>query len=450
MRRAKLRYGDGSLEKNTSPYKARVMSNLGKLVRPKCGLTMTFLLCIFSTATLFLIGTYYRGSFWKEEAFKNVEFDVKEVKQTEEFQDVLSDSNRMPSIKSGRFQDRIPQKLSQENDEAKSFEKTSEVEKDKQNIVVAKRKTENGEQKVNTATENAEYFVLLQLVNAHSGSKFADNFYNCIKSIMKRTKLDLKFLLTVDDVSKATAEKVFQEVAHDLNLKKEKMPNRTYFPIEQVNEKVFPYTKALQQLFSSGEGAYYSHAIFFIAPVIHKILPKNIKRVVMLDTDLQFRADIKDLFRLFDSMSERAIMALATDQQPVYRHVLWSYRNKNPGTKVGGPPPDGLTGFNSGVKLVNVEEMRNSKLYNQLIQGQNASRLAKKYDFKGHLGDQDFYSLISFDYPHLFYNLPCQWNRQLCTWWKNHGYQHVFDMYFKCDAPYYVLHGNCNTPIPSE
>ena len=94
--------------------------------------------------------------------------------------------------------------------------------------------------------------------------------------------------------------------------------------------------------------------------------------------------------------------------------------------------------------------MRNSKLYNGLIQGQNASRLAQKYDFKGHLGDQDFYSLISFDYPHLFYTLPCQWNRQLCTWWKNNGYQHVFDMYFKCDAPYYVLHGNCNTPIPSE
>ena len=244
MRRAKLRYGDGSLEKNTSPYKAKVMSNLGKLVRPKCGLKMTFILCIFSTAMLFLIGTYYKGSFWKEKASKNVEIDVTEVKKTEEIPDVLSDSYRMPSIKSGRFQDRIPKKLSQENDKAKSFEKTSEEEKDNKNIVVAKRKTENGEEKIGTATENAEYFILLQLVNADTGSKFADNFYNCIKSILKRTKLDLKFLLTVDDVSKATAEKVFQEVTHDL--KKESMPNRTYFPIEQVNGKVFPYTKALQ------------------------------------------------------------------------------------------------------------------------------------------------------------------------------------------------------------
>lgn len=128
--------------------------------------------------------------------------------------------------------------------------------------------------------------------------------------------------------------------------------------------------------------------------------------------------------------------------------MLWSYRQKNPGTKVGEPPPDGKTGFNSGVKLVNLEEMRNSQIYNELLQKENSSKLAKKYEFKGHLGDQDFYSLISFDHPGLFYTLPCQWNRQLCTWWKNNGYQNVFDLYFKCSPPFYVIHGNCNTPIP--
>ena len=32
--------------------------------------------------------------------------------------------------------------------------------------------------------------------------------------------------------------------------------------------------------------------------------------------------------------------------QPVYRHTFSQYRSKNPGTKVGGPQPDGLTGFN--------------------------------------------------------------------------------------------------------
>ena len=133
-----------------------------------------------------------------------------------------------------------------------------------------------------------------------------------------------------------------------------------------------------------------------------------------------------------------------------FRHVLWSYRNAHRGTKVGEPPPDGYTGFNSGVKLVDLAEMRKSVLYNQLLQAENITRVANKYSFKGHLGDQDFYTVISFDYPQLFYTLPCQWNRQLCTWWKNNGYQEVFDLYHKCEPPYHVLHGNCNTPIPAE
>lgn len=133
-----------------------------------------------------------------------------------------------------------------------------------------------------------------------------------------------------------------------------------------------------------------------------------------------------------------------------FRHVLWSYRQKNPGTKVGEPPPYGKTGFNSGVKLVNLHEMRNNRVYNELLQSENISKIASKYEFKGHLGDQDFYSLISFDYSDMFYTLPCQWNRQLCTWWKNNGYQDVFDLYFKCNPPFHVLHGNCNTPIPED
>eukprot|EP00794_Sanderia_malayensis_P015335 gene15335-16912_t len=149
-------------------------------------------------------------------------------------------------------------------------------------------------------------------------------------------------------------------------------------------------------------------------------------------------------------MSQDNIMGLAREQQPVYRHVLSNYRHRNPGTIVGDPPPNGLTGFNSGVKLMNLENMRNSELYNSILHRDNVTLLANKYNFRGHLGDQDFFSLVSFDHPSLFYTLPCQWNRQLCTWWKDNGYKDVFDAYFSCTEPFYVIHGNCNTPIPQE
>ena len=174
-------------------------------------------------------------------------------------------------------------------------------------------------------------------------------------------------------------------------------------------------------------------------------------RLIMLDTDLQFRTDIKNLFSIFNEMAPTNIMALAREQQPVYRHIIHMYLNKNPGSKLGGPPPDGSTGFNSGVKLVNLNVMRTSKVYNDLLMNPTKiKRLANKYTFKGHLGDQDFFSLISFENPKLFHILPCSWNRQLCTFWRDNGYRDVFDQYHSCDPPIYVYHGNCDSRIPDE
>ena len=54
------------------------------------------------------------------------------------------------------------------------------------------------------------------------------------------------------------------------------------------------------------------------------------------------------------------------------------------------------------------------------------------------------------EHPELFHVLDCTWNRQLCTWWKDHGYSDVFDQYFRCDGEVKIYHGNCNTPIPED
>ena len=126
-------------------------------------------------------------------------------------------------------------------------------------------------------------------------------------------------------------------------------------------------------------------------------------------------------------------------------------RAKNDKTLIGDPPPNGLTGFNSGTILLDLKAMRDSVVYNRYIDNiQYLKKLIQKYNFKGHLGDQDFFTLLSFDHMDLFYTLPCQWNRQLCQWWKNDGYKNVFDSYFNCTPPYHILHGNCDSPIPSQ
>lgn len=94
--------------------------------------------------------------------------------------------------------------------------------------------------------------------------------------------------------------------------------------------------------------------------------------------------------------------------------------------------------------------MRASALYNQLLEPGNVAKLADQYRFRGHLGDQDFFTMIGMEHPELFYSLACGWNRQLCTWWRDHGYGDVFQLYYRCGGPVYIYHGNCNSPIPDD
>ncbi|EDV27122.1 uncharacterized protein TRIADDRAFT_50070 [Trichoplax adhaerens] len=169
-----------------------------------------------------------------------------------------------------------------------------------------------------------------------------------------------------------------------------------------------------------------------------------------MDSDLKFTTDIRNLFNLFHEFQPNNIIGIGRESQPVYRHVFWQYRHENPKTRVGDPPPHGLTGFNSGVLLLDLERMRKSKLFGQVLDENLPENLAKKYHFRGHLGDQDLYTLLHMEYNDMFYVLPCTWNRQLCTYWRDHGYKDVFDLYFKCDGKINVYHGNCNTPIPDN
>uniref|UniRef100_A0A8V5HIK4 Uncharacterized protein n=1 Tax=Melopsittacus undulatus TaxID=13146 RepID=A0A8V5HIK4_MELUD len=224
----------------------------------------------------------------------------------------------------------------------------------------------------------------------------------------------------------------------------------TVHDVNELTEKLFPIVEAMQKHFSAGSGTYYSDSIFFLSVAMHRIMPKEITQVIQVDLDLKYKTNIRDLFDEFDNFREGAVIGIAREMQPVYRHTFWQYRRENPQTKVGEPPPDGLPGFNSGVLLLNLEAMRQSKLYNQLLEPFMVQNLTEKYHFKGHLGDQDFFTMVGMEHPELFHVLDCTWNRQLCTWWKDHGYSDVFDQYFQCKGEVKIYHGNCNTPIPED
>ncbi|XP_037106041.1 xyloside xylosyltransferase 1 [Syngnathus acus] len=299
-------------------------------------------------------------------------------------------------------------------------------------------------------TLDQHFNVLMMFTKVDKNRSLQDKFRVAMLSMVKYAQflegevLVLHFVS--DPASKALGEKMLREFLTNATFKFEVL----FHDVEVLTHKLFPIVEALQKHFSAGSWAYYSDAIFFLSVAMHHILPKDLTRIVQLDIDLKYRTNIRDLFQEFDRFPPGAVLGIVREMQPVYRHTFWQYRKENPQTRVGDPPPEGLPGFNSGVMLLDLAAMRASALYNQLLDKRNVTKLAEKYSIKGHLGDQDFFTVISMEHPELFYSLACGWNRQLCTWWRDHGYRDVFQLYYQCDGPIYIYHGNCNTSIPDD
>lgn len=271
MRRAKLR-NEEPIEtkcKASSNVRSKVMSQIGKIARPRFGLFVGFCICVFMSVVIFSLSSYFEEKISVREKLAGKQYNERELAENlsknrmenkngihdNSIQDAGARQAEQPIIKRGRFKDRkrdngtskhetkdfVPTSESYMMKEGNNVESMEEVLVRKDETMTRKSKETGDNDGMN---KNEDYYVLLQLVNAHKQSKFARNFKNCITSILKRTKLELKFLLTVDDLSKKTAEEIFQNVADDLKLKR--FPSRTYFLIDELNEKVFPYTKALQ------------------------------------------------------------------------------------------------------------------------------------------------------------------------------------------------------------
>ncbi|XP_051233590.1 xyloside xylosyltransferase 1 [Dicentrarchus labrax] len=294
------------------------------------------------------------------------------------------------------------------------------------------------------------YHALMMFTKVDKSRSLQDKFRVAMLSMVKHGRflegevLVLHFVS--DEASKELGERMLQEFLLDATFKYEV----SFHDVAALTQKLFPIVEAMQKHFSAGSGAYYSDAIFFLSVAMHHIMPESLTRIVQLDLDLKYRTNIRDLFQEFDHFPPGAVIGITREMQPVYRHTFWQYRKENPQTRVGEPPPDGLPGFNSGVMLLDLGAMRASALYNQLLEPSNVAKLADQYRFRGHLGDQDFFTMIGMEHPELFYSLACGWNRQLCTWWRDHGYGEVFQLYYRCGGPIYIYHGNCNSPIPDD
>lgn len=156
-----------------------------------------------------------------------------------------------------------------------------------------------------------------------------------------------------------------------------------YYDVNKLARELEDIVSVMSDHFSSKPGTYYSDALFFLSLGLHRFAPINQNYAVMFDADTKFRRDVKELFQEFDKFPESAVFGLAPELTPVYRHVLYLYRNKNPGTKFGEPVMSGgYPGYNSGVVLFNLDRLRKSLEYDQIISRDSVRSMTEKYLFK--------------------------------------------------------------------
>lgn len=134
--------------------------------------------------------------------------------------------------------------------------------------------------------------------------------------------------------------------------------------------------------------------------ILPKILPNDLEKVIVLDTDIAFATDIGDLWKQFNLFKDEAI-GLVENQSNWYLGTLW--KNYRPWPAIG-------RGFNTGVMLLRLNELRKfdwNHLWKVIAEKELLTMLATS------LADQDIFNAVIKNNPNLAFKLSCVWNVQL-------------------------------------
>jgi len=161
---------------------------------------------------------------------------------------------------------------------------------------------------------------------------------------------------------------------------------------------------------SNSEVVKYSHDLFYIAPFYHLAFP-NLDHLIATDLDIEFRSNIEEVFEQFRHFSEHNLLGAAPDPSPMYMNAAKDYLEWSPSKTILGQGGD-FPGLNTGVVLFNLTRMRRSKDLNDQLNIGAMRKLLDHFRFndKCMLGDQDWFTLLSWRMPECFYQLPCAFN----------------------------------------
>merc|ERR1719507_2951507 len=77
--------------------------------------------------------------------------------------------------------------------------------------------------------------------------------------------------------------------------------------------------------------------------------------------------------------------------------------------------------------------------------------LSKEFQMSLLTGDQDWWTMLSWKFPHLIYTLPCRFNKQTSLQYLRQPWEDIFDSYHSCQSTKnqtMVFHRNGCGPTP--
>lgn len=164
----------------------------------------------------------------------------------------------------------------------------------------------------------------------------------------------------------------------------------------------FYSTEAIKSMISWIPNGHYS-GIFGLMKLTLPYVLNHTDKVIVMDTDITIVSDVTDLWKIFKQLiEEQKIIGLVENQSDWYLGTLW--KDHNPWPAIG-------RGFNTGIMLMNLKEMRK-------FGWSETWRIITKDTLPSHkytsLADQDIINTVIKWNPSIVYRLPCIWNIQLC------------------------------------
>ncbi|CAH8612033.1 unnamed protein product [Schistosoma rodhaini] len=137
----------------------------------------------------------------------------------------------------------------------------------------------------------------------------------------------------------------------------------------------------------------------YLKLLITQILPNEIRKVIVLNTDILLNDDISNLWSLFDEFNKDQCIGIAAEQNPTFY--------SNMGQRFW--PTLGY-GYNSGILLIHLTKLR-ARGWDEIWMKTAFNLIEEKRILP--TGEQDVINAVLNKNKQWLYELPCKWNIQL-------------------------------------